>query len=326
MKFQRHRRLILLSIAAAILTMALKFISFWITGSVGLLSDAVESIANLIAALVAMLALWYAAQPADQRHPYGHEKIEYFSSGLEGGLIVLAAITIAWHAFERLLHPAAIEQLGLGLTISLVAAGINGLVGWQLIRVGREEQAIILEADGHHLLTDVWTTLGVTLGLVVMMFTQWVWLDSVLGLAVASQILWTGTRIVRRSFDGLMDTALPEADLAAMRQLIESQLKPGMTYHALRTRRAGTQRHADFHLLVPGGMTVREAHALADALEAAINQQWQPILVTIHLEPIEEQSSWETHTFESQAEQALPPQASATIPISQESSMPQVQS
>ncbi len=298
MSHLRHRRLIYLSVAAALLTMGLKFTSYWLTGSVGLLSDAVESIVNLIAALVALFAVWYAAQPADQHHPYGHEKVEYFSSGFEGALIILAACAIAWHAIDRLIHPGPIEQLGLGITISLIAAGINGVVGWQLIRVGRAEQAIILEADGHHLFTDVWTSVGVALGLVIVMTTNWLWLDAVIGLCVAAHILFTGGKILKRSFDGLMDTALPEEDLARLRAIIEAKLQPGMTYHALRTRQSGTRRHADFHLLVPGQMSVTDAHAVADALEAALVEQWPRMIVTTHLEPIEDEASWEEHPYE----------------------------
>src|SRR5262249_30980377 len=254
---------ILLSIAAAIVTMGIKTVAWWITGSVGLLSDAAESVVNLVAAGFAYFALLYAAQPADREHTYGHEKIEFFSSGLEGGLIFFAALVIAWSAIHRLLTGPAVQSLELGLALSSGAALINLGVGLLLLREGRRHRSIVLEADGKHLLTDVWTSVGVLVGLGLVLATGAVWLDPVLALLVAANILWTGFGLVRRSFHGLMDRALPDAELARIREVIASHLATGMTFHALRTRQAGSRRFADFHLLVPGVMSVGSAHELA---------------------------------------------------------------
>src|SRR5262245_20061113 len=238
----RHRRLIALSIVAALATMGLKATAWLLTGSVGLFSDAAESLVNLTAATLAWLALWYAARPADAEHTYGHEKIEYFSSGMEGALIILAATAIAWQAAHRLLHPQELEKLGLGLAIDLGAAGINGAVGWWLVRVGRRDRSVVLEADGHHLLTGVWTSVGVAVGLVAVLATGWHMLDPLIAIAVAISILWTGGSILRRSFRGLMDTALPAADLELPRKTLDERLRPWMAYHAVRSRAAGARR------------------------------------------------------------------------------------
>lgn len=288
-----HRRLIGLSIAAAIATMGMKATAWLLTGSVGLFSDAAESLVNLSAALMAFFAVWYAARPADAEHTYGHEKIEYFSSGMEGALIILAAGAIGWQALERCLNPQPLTELGLGLAIGLAAAAINGLVGFWLLRVGRRDRSVVLEADGHHLLTDVWTSMGVAVGLAAVWLTGWQPLDPLIALAVAASILYTGGRILWRSFRGLMDSAMPEADLALLRKTLDEFLPPGMTYHAVRTREAGARRLVDFHLLVPGEMTVLAAHAFADRLEERIELALPRSDVTIHLEPIEAKASWE---------------------------------
>jgi cation diffusion facilitator family transporter len=284
---------ILLSIAAAVVTMGIKTVAWWVTGSVGLLSDAAESVVNLVAAGFAYFALLYAAQPADREHTYGHEKIEFFSSGLEGGLIFFAALVIAWSAIHRLLTGPAVQSLDLGLALSSVAALINLGVGLLLLREGRRHRSIVLEADGKHLLTDVWTSAGVLVGLGLVRVTGAVWLDPVLALLVAANILWTGFGLVRRSFHGLMDRALPDAELARIREVIASHLATGMTFHALRTRQAGSRRFADFHLLVPGVMSVRGAHELADHIEDALRAALDNLEVTIHLEPIEARTAWE---------------------------------
>jgi cation diffusion facilitator family transporter len=281
-----------LSIAAALLTLGLKGLAWWLTGSVSLLSDALESIINLAAAVAAYAAVWYAARPADASHPFGHEKIEYFSSGLEGGLILVAAGGIAWTAVERLIHPRPLEGLTLGLGLSLLAACINGLVAWMLLHVGRKHGSIVLEADGQHLMTDVWTSAGVLAGLGLVAWTGQYWLDPVLALLVAANILWTGASLVWRSFKGLMDAALPEEELEAIRTAVRAQLEPGMDFHALRTRQAGRRRFADFHLLVPGRMTVQSAHDLMNRIEKAVEEALPGLEVTVHVEPAESHEAW----------------------------------
>jgi cation diffusion facilitator family transporter len=286
---ERSLRLpILLSIVAGFTTLALKSVAYWLTGSVGLLSDAVESIVNLLAAGTAYLSLLYAARPVDESHTYGHEKIEYFSSGLEGMLIAVASLSIAWVAVRRLLAPEPLESLAPGLAITLVAAAINGGVATLLLRVGRKHGSIVLEADGHHLMTDVWTSVAVVAGLGLVAVTGVHILDPLLALAMAANILRTAVKLVHRSFNGLMDHALPEAEQNAVRTAVTGQLSPGMDFHALRTRQAGTRRFADFHLLVPGSMSVHEAHARATRVEQAVRAALPGLEVTIHIEPIEE--------------------------------------
>jgi cation diffusion facilitator family transporter len=288
----RLRNPILLSIAAAVLTLGMKSAAYLLTDSVGLLSDAVESVVNLVASLTAFVSLYYAARPVDRSHTYGHEKIEFFSSGLEGVLILVAAGGIAWYAVRRLLLPEQLH-LGLGLLIASAAAVLNGAVGLLLVRVGRAHRSIVLEADGRHLLTDVWTSAGVLAGLGLVWLTGYDVLDPVVALIVAANIVWTGFGLVRRSFNGLMDHALPEAEQAAVRAAIEAQLGPHMHYHALRTRQAGARRFADFHLLVPGHFTVKQAHALTGRIEAALRAALPELEVTVHVEPIEEPAAWQ---------------------------------
>jgi cation diffusion facilitator family transporter len=284
---------ILLSVAAAVLTIGLKASAYLLTGSVGLLSDALESAVNLVAAVTAYLSLLYAARPVDRSHTYGHEKIEFFSSGLEGVLILVTALGIAWYAVARLRAPQPLETLGLGLVLALAAALVNGGVGFLLVRLGRRQRSIVLEADGRHLLTDTLTGCGVVAGLGLVVLTGLDVLDPLVALAVAGVILWTGVDLVRRSFNGLMDHALPPAELAAARAAIEAHLGPGMDYHALRTRQAGARRFIDFHLLVPGAFTVARAHALTGAIEEAVGAALPGVEVTVHVEPIEERAAWE---------------------------------
>ena len=289
----RLRYPIVLSILAALATLAMKWGAYYLTGSVGLFSEAVESLVNVVAALTALVSLWYAAQPIDPSHTYGHQKIEYFSSGLEGTLIVAAAVGIAWFAVQRLLVPAALQALDVGTTIALVAAFINLSVARVLLRVGRETGSIVLEADGRHLMTDVWTSLAVVGGLFLVWLTGVGWLDSLVGLVVSASVFWAGLDLVWRSFDGLMDHALPTEEQAAVRKALEAQLEPGMDYHALRTRRAGSRRFADFHLLVPGALSVRRAHELTGRIEHAVCSALPGMEVTVHVEPIEDRAAWE---------------------------------
>lgn len=287
------RRPVVFSILAALLTLALKTAAYWFTGSVGLLSDAAESGVNLIAAITALLSLWYAARPVDPSHTYGHEKIEYFSSGLEGSLIIVAACGIGWYAIHRLLVPQQLQELGIGLAVALAASAINFFVAQWLLRIGRKHQSIVLEADGQHLMTDVWTSVALIAGLALVRMTGLNFLDPLFALIMALYILTTGFRLVRRSFDGLMDHALPPAEQERVRAAVNSVLRPGAAYHALRTRQAGAHRFVDFHLLVPGRLSVREAHKQAVEIEQAIGKLWERVEVVIHIEPIDEAASYE---------------------------------
>ena len=284
---------ILLSILAAVATIALKSVAYFLTGSVGLLSDAVESVVNLLAAVTAYLSLHYAARPVDESHTYGHEKIEFFSSGLEGVLILVAAGAIAWYAVHRLIIPEPLQPLGPGLAISLVAAAINGVVAIILLRAGRKYHSIVLEADGRHLLTDVWTSAAVLAGLALVWLTGVQVLDPIIALGVSANIVWTGWDLIRRSFDGLMDHALPAEEQAAVRSAIEKRLGSDMHYHALRTRRAGRRRFVDFHLLVPGRLSVQQAHNVTGQIEEAVRGVLPELEVSIHIEPIEDASAWD---------------------------------
>jgi cation diffusion facilitator family transporter len=291
-------RPVLFSICAAVITIGLKTVAFYLTGSVGLLSEAAESGINLLTAVTAYFSLWYAALPADRTHTYGHAKIEYFSSGLEGFLILAAAAGIAGYAIHRLIVPEHLQKLDIGVAIAAVSGIINLVVARILLRAGRKHQSIVLEADGHHLMTDVWTTAGVLLGLALVWLSgkvwgkQLLWIDPVIALLMAANITWTGVSLLWISFKGLMDHALPPAEQAAMRQAIEAQLGPNMTYHALRTRLAGSLRFADCHLLVPGNLTVSEAHDVANRIEDAVRRAVPGLEVTVHIEPIEEESAY----------------------------------
>jgi cation diffusion facilitator family transporter len=287
-----HFKVISLSVLASLITVGLKFGAYAATSSVGLLSDAVESLANVVAAFTALFALWYAAQPADRSHPYGHEKIEFFSSGIEGGLIVVAALGIAWSAVLHFLHPQMPEEVGLGTVVAGVAAAINLVVAQILLRTGKRHDSLVLEADGHHLMTDVWTSIGVILGLWLAVWLQEPRLDPLIAVLVALNILRIGVSLLRRSFDGLMDRALSDEELQKIRAAIETSLPKGTTYHALRTRRAGSQRYADYHLLVPGEYSVTQAHDCEMEIGRAIENAVPGIEITAHIEPIEEPLAW----------------------------------
>ena len=284
---------ILLSILAAVVTLIIKGAAYWYTGSVSLLSDAAESLVNLIASLTAMACLWYAAQPVDKTHTYGHEKIEYFSSGLEGVFILVAAAAIAWCAVQRLFEPQELTALDVGTALALGASLVNLAVAQVLLKVGRAHNSIVLEADGQHLMTDVWTSAGVIAGLGLVRLTGWLILDPIIALLVAANIVRTAVDLMQRSFNGLMDHSLPQAEQDLVRAAIAHHLQPGLDFHALRTRQAGARRFADFHLLVPGSWSVKRAHDLAGEIETAIGAALPLIEVTIHIEPIEERTSWE---------------------------------
>jgi cation diffusion facilitator family transporter len=281
-----------LSIAASIVIICLKGYAYWVTDSVGLLSDALESIVNLVSACVALVVLTIAARPADEDHPYGHDKAEYFSSGLEGGMILIAAVGIAIAAIDRLFHPHPLQQLGIGLSVSFVASVINFVVARILLSAGRMHDSITLEADGHHLMTDVWTSIGVLVGVGAVTLTGWLWLDPLVALAVAANIVWTGVGLLRRSARGLMDTALPESELTAITQVLERYRHEGIAYHALRTRRAAARRFVSMHVLVPGAWSVQRGHDLLERIESEIHRQLPNTTITIHLEPLEDPRSW----------------------------------
>ena len=285
-------KVIYLSLGAAVSTIILKFGAYFLTGSVGLLSDALESTVNLIGASAALISIILAARMADKTHHFGYTKIEYFSSGLEGGLIMVAAVTIAWAAINRLIHPVALESVGLGLVVSLVATLINFIVAQVLLRVGRQEDSIALEADGKHLMTDVFTSIGVVLGVVLVTLTGWLWLDGVVALAVAVNIIFEGGKLVKRSLDGLLDRAIPEAEETQIRTVIESIIgrdnREWLKYHGLRTRKSGSLRFIDFHLLTPGDWTVRAAHEYSEAIEAGIRAKFRDVETTIHVEPVDD--------------------------------------
>lgn len=287
----------LLSVLAAVVTIGLKTAAYLLTGSVGLLSDALESGINLVAAGTAYFSLHYSSRPADSTHTYGHEKIEFFSSGLEGVLIVVAGAGTIWFATRRAIDPAPLTALGAGTAIALVASAINLGVGLTLLRVGRRHHSIVLEADGRHLLTDVWTSVAVVVGLAVVWATSVLELDPIIAILVGSNIVITGLRLIRRSFDGLMDHALTPAEQEQIRAVIRERTPTGTDFHALRTRQAGARKFADFHLLVPGGWTVGAGHDLAEAVESALNVELPTLEVTIHLEPIEDRASWDDHAL-----------------------------
>jgi cation diffusion facilitator family transporter len=286
------RNYIKLSIVAALVTMGLKFWAYLLTDSVGLFSDVAESSVNLVAAVVAFWALNLASQPPDREHTFGHSKAEYFSSALEGGLIVLAAISIAVAASERLLNPQPVTKVEWGLVLSLVAAMVNGGVAVTLLRAGRRLRSVALRADGHHLLTDVWTSIGIVLGLVLTKLTGWQILDPIVALLVAVHIAWVGVQLMRETFSGLMDTALPKAQQAIIYETLDAYREQGIQFHALRTRVAGSRNFVAFHVLVPGDWSVQKGHDLCDQLEVHINQVLPGTDVMTHLEPLEDPASW----------------------------------
>jgi cation diffusion facilitator family transporter len=280
-----------LSIGTALATIALKSVAWWLTGSVSLLSDALESLVNLASAVMALTMLKIAAQPEDENHAYGHGKAEYFSSGFEGLLILIAALAIGVAAVERLLHPQALEQAGIGIAITVVASLANFVTARILFSAAQRFRSITLEADAHHLMTDVWTSLGVIVGIAAVAFTGWVWLDPLVALLVAVNILWAGWRLVRRSADGLMDIGLPTAQHQMVVEVLESYRRQGTDYHALRTRQSGARSFVDVHVLVPGAWTVQRGHDLLESLEADIRSALPHAVVFTHLEPIEDPAS-----------------------------------
>lgn len=282
-----------LSISVAVLTIALKTIAYLLTGSVGLLSDAMESIVNLAGALMALAMLTIAARPADESHAYGHSKAEYFASGVEGTLILLAALSIGIAAIERIITPRPLEQIGLGLGVSVVASLANLVVAMILLRAGKRYSSITLQANSRHLLTDVWTSGGVLVGVGLVALTGWQRLDPIIALLVAANIVWSGIGILRSSISGLMDIALPVDEQEMIRKVLEIHRQAGVEYHALRTRQSGAMKFISLHVLVPGEWTVHRGHQLLEQIEADISETLPNVVVFTHLESLNDPSAWD---------------------------------
>jgi cation diffusion facilitator family transporter len=282
-----------LSIAAAIVTIGLKSLAYLMTGSVGLLSDAIESLVNLVAAILALFMLMIAARPADEEHPYGHSKAEYFASGAEGALILVAALSIAVTGVQRLLAPRPIEQPGLGLVVSTFASVINLVVARILLGVGKRHNSITLEADAHHLMTDVWTSVAVIVGIGIVAVTDWEPLDPIIALAVAANIVRTGVQLMRRSVAGLMDAALPPEEYEKVLKVLDKYKEQGVEFHALKTRQAAGRRFVSVHVLVPGRWTIHKGHHLVENVEKDIREALAGVTVFTHLEPVEDPLSFQ---------------------------------
>ena len=287
------QRYALLSIGAAVATITLKVVAWQLTQSVGLLSDAVESVVNLLAAVVALWALRFAAEPPDAEHRFGHSKAEYFASGFEGLAILGASIAIAVTAWERIADPRPIEAAWLGIGVSAVASAINGAVAFVLFRAGRRLDSITLRSDAHHLMTDVWTSAGVLAGVALVQLTGWHILDPVVALAVATNIVWMVGRILLETAHGLLDKTIPEGEQASLERLLSQYRTGDVTLHAVRTRQAGPVRFVDMHVLVPGSWNVQRGHDLCEEIEEKVRAILPRASVLTHLEPIEDPASWD---------------------------------
>lgn len=287
------RRYAMLSVVAAVVTIGLKFGAYLLTGSVGFFSDAAESVVNLVAAAAALWALTLAARPPDEEHAFGHNKAEYFSSGLESALILIAAAWIGWAAWGRLLDPQPLENVGIGLAIMLVATAINGGVALVILRAGRRLRSITLRANANHLLTDVWTSLGVVAGIVLVQLTGWLVLDPVVALLVAGNIVRIGVRLLRDTADGLLDRALPTGDQETISKVLSRYENEGIRFHAVRTRVAGQRRFVSMHVLVPGRWSVQRGHDLLEEIEKNLGAELPGSTFFMHLEPSEDPASFE---------------------------------
>ena len=296
----RLTRFAWLSIAAAVSTMALKSAAYLLTGSVGLLSDALESGVNLAAAILTLIVLTVVARPPDEEHAYGHEKAEYFSSGAEGSFILIAAAVIAFQAVERLIAPIPLQRLDLGLVMSVVASLINLIVAQVLMRVGRAARSIALEADARHLMTDVWTSGAILIGVGLIALTKWEPLDSIVALAAALGIATAGMGLIRRSILGLMDTALPDEDVEDVRSILATYQPQGVRYHALRTRQSGARSFVSMHIQVPGTWSVQRGHDLLETIENRVRQTIPSATVFTHVEPIDDPTSWQDQKLDRQ--------------------------
>lgn len=282
-----------LSVAAAVVTIGLKSAAYLLTGSVGLLSDALESLVNLVAALITLGMVGLAARPPDEDHAWGYGKAEYFASGAEGVLILGAAVAIAWTAIPRLLAPQPLEAVGVGLVVSVAASLVNLAVSRILLAAGRRHHSIALEADAHHLMTDVWTSAGVLAAVGAVALTGWEILDPLIAIGVAVQIIWTGVKLVRRSAVGLLDQALPGGEQAALAAVLARHAGPDVQFHAVRTRQAGARRFVTLHVLVPGAWSVQQGHALCERVELEIAAALPNATVLTHLEAVEDPSSFQ---------------------------------
>ncbi len=282
-----------LSIVAAIVTIGLKSFAYLLTGSVGLLSDAVESLVNLVAALMALAMLIVAARPADEEHQYGHSKAEYFASGVEGILIFFAAVSIGVAAVHRILDPRPLEQAGIGLSVAVVASAVNLIVARILLNVGRKSDSITLEADAHHLMTDVWTSVAVIGGVGAVAITDWQVLDPVVALAVAVNIVRTGFQLMRRSVAGLMDAALPPHEYDKLLTVLNKYKEQGIQFHAIRTRQGAGRRFVSIHVLVPGRWTTHKGHHVVEDIETDIRTALSGAIVFTHLEPVDDPLSFQ---------------------------------
>lgn len=280
-----------LSISAAVITIVLKTVSYLLTDSVSLLSDALESLVNLAGAIIALSMLVIAARPPDESHAYGHSKAEYFASSAEGILILFAAGGIFWTAIQRLLSPQPLEKLGIGLTVSVAASLVNFVVARLLIATGKKRNSITLEADGQHLMTDVWTSVGVIGGIAVVGFTGWYILDPILAIIVALNIIWTGVHLLQRSVAGFMDAALPPEEQKLVEMVIAKYQARGLEFHAVRTRQSAARRFVSVHMLVPGEWTVHDAHHVAEDFESDVRKELHNAIVHTHLEPIDDEIS-----------------------------------
>lgn len=292
------QRLAYLPAGVAVITVALKALAWHITGSVGFLSDALESLVNVASGLITLFFFTWAARPPDEEHAYGHTKAEYFASALVGGLILAAALGIAATALPRFFAPQPVMEPNLGLALVGAATALNAVTGFTLIRVGKHASAIALEAEGQHLLTDVWTSVGVLAGVGAATWLRWLWLDPLVALVVATHIGWVGGRLIHRSVNGLLDAALPLEQLEALRRVLDGYAQQGISYHALRTRQAARRCFISVHVLVPGHWTVREGHALLERLEADLRAVVPNATVFTHLEPLDEASAWEDQSLD----------------------------
>jgi cation diffusion facilitator family transporter len=295
MQKKSHIKFVWISVSASIITLVLKGIAYQLTGSVGLLSDALESLINLAAAVMALILLTIAISPPDKEHPFGHHKAEYFSSVIEGSLILFAAIAIGVTSFERLLNPRPLDDIGIGLLISAFASFINLFTALILLKAGKRYNSITLEADAHHLLTDVWTTGGVLAGLLIVKFTGWIILDPVIAILVALNIVFTGIKLIMRSVSGLMDEALPDKELKEIKKILNKYKKEGLTYHSLYTRKAASKNFVSFHLLVPCNWHIGRGHEITKTIEDKIKSVLCETDVFIHIEPLNDSDAFDDY-------------------------------
>lgn len=281
-----------LSIGAAIVTITLKTVAYFLTGSVGLLSDALESVVNLVAAIIALFSLRIASRPPDEEHNFGHTKAEYFASIAEGGLIIFAAITIGFTAVDRLFHPKPVEQIGIGLLVSAVASIVNLIIAIQLLRAGRKYHSITLRADANHLFTDVWTSVGVIVGVGLVSLTGKTILDPIVALLIAANIVYTGYQLIKQSALGFMDSAISKEEQNTVQQILNKHSGKDFQFHALNTRQSGQRRFVSVHLLVPGKWSIQKGHDLTEKIEIDIVKNIPYVTVFTHIEPIEDKKSY----------------------------------